>query len=192
LQARYWFAATLILIGVTAKAGSAQNRALILLAHGAYQMTAGNLNDQGDDLSAGWVGGGGLALQISSSLALRGSASVGRGVLHSVSPGLDGMALHRTVVSVDLQAGVPTTSGWTPYALAGAGFVHVNPQGESTEAFTSFAPHFAAGTVYVMDNRFLSLFWEIGGILYDFDALGYSSYQFDFELRAGLAYAIPF
>lgn len=182
---------TLILTGGMTRVAAAQGGALILLAHGAYQLPTSDLSRQGDDSRIGLVGGAGLALQITPNLALRGSASVGNGELRSASPELDGLTLHRTVVSFDLQAGIPITSGWTPYALAGAGFVRINPNSQSAGAFTSFSPHFAAGTVYVMDNRLLSLFWEVGGILYDFDALGLSSYQFDLELRAGVAYAIP-
>ena len=192
MNGRHWLAVTLLLIGGTTDSVLAQDRGIILLAHGAYRLPTSSLNEQGGDVSAHWSGGGGLALQLTPNLALRGSASIGGGTLRSSDPGLDGIALRRTVGLFDLQAGVPTTSGWNPYAIAGAGFVHTNPRATGAEVFTSFSPHFGAGTMYVMDNRFLSLFWELGGILYSFDALGLSSYQFDLELRAGIAYAIPF
>lgn len=192
MKGGHWLAVTLILISGSTDSGHAQNGALILLAHGAYRLPTSNLNEQGDAVGAHWVAGGGIAVQLTSSLALRGSASFGGGTLKSSDPGLNGADLPRTVISFDLQAGIPTTSGWTPYGLAGAGFVRTSPSSAGAQAFTSFAPHFGAGILYVMDNRFLSLFWEGGGTFYDFDALGLSSNQFDLELRTGISYAIPF
>ncbi len=192
MKGRHLLAVTVLLLSGTTDSVLAQNRAIVLLAHGAFRLPTSSLNDQGDDVSAHWAGGGGLGLQLAPNLALRGSASMGGGTLRSSDPRLEGISLRRAAVLFDLQVGVPTASGWNPYIIAGAGFVHTSPRATGAEVFTSFSPHFGAGTMYVMDNRFLSLFWEVGGILYGFDALGLSSYQFDLELRAGITYAIPF
>jgi opacity protein-like surface antigen len=191
LHIRQLAAATLMIAATAAATASAQGKALVLFAQGGRQIPITNLSEDGDEIRPGWTGGGGLALQLNSNVALRASASLVSSEYRGSTLTLDDPTMRRTFVSFDLQTGLPTTSGWAPYLFAGAGWVQIDPEDSAAQDFTKFAARFGAGTNYVFDNAFFVLFLEAGTYLYDFSELGFSSYQFDLQFLLGLAYAIP-
>ena len=190
IHRRFTAVLTFILVGATTPVSS-QERAVVMLAQGGYQIPFTNLSDQGDELRSGWMAGGGLGLQLSAHIALRGTALFGGSGYRGSGLSLTESGFHRTFVSLDLQTGLPTTAGWTPYAFAGGGLARINPGDDDLEGFTNFAARFGMGTNYVLENRFLSLLLEFGGVVYQFNAYGFSGYQFDMQILAGVAYAIP-
>jgi hypothetical protein len=182
----------LILAVVAATPASPQERAVVLLAQGGYQIPFSDLSDQGDELRSGWTFGGGLGLQLNAHFALRGTVLFGESDYRGSGLTSNEPGFHRAFVSFDLQTGLPSAGGWAPYAFAGAGMARIGPRDDSQEGFASFAARFGMGTNYVLENRFLTLLLEFGGLVYDFSAYGFSGYQFDMQILAGAAYAIPY
>ena len=132
-----------------------------------------------------------MGLQLNANVAIRSSATLTSSEYRGPSLALSDSTFRRQFVSFDVQTGLPTTSGWAPYMFAGAGWVRIDPRDPDTQHFSKFAAHFGAGTNYVFNNAFFALFAELGTYLYDFSELGFSSYQFDLQFLAGIAYAIP-
>lgn len=188
---RQWF--TTIVVLTTALTGpvAAQEKALILFVQGGRQIPITSLSDLGDELRPGWMGGGGLGLQLNPNVALRGSISLTGSEYRGPTLEPEDNTIRRRFISFDVQTGLPTTSGWAPYLYVGGGSVRIEPLDSSLEQFSKFAAHFGAGTNYVFDNAFFALFLEMGSYLYDFSELGFSSYQFELQFLAGIAYALP-
>jgi len=186
------FVVGLLLAGAATEPVEGQGRALLFLAYGGYQIPAASLSDQKDDLSPGWTAGGGLGLQLNANLALRSLVSLAESDYGG--PGLTPVepAFRRIFATLDLQVGLPTSSSWAPYVFAGAGWIRVSPADLTLQDFGNFVTRFGAGTNYVVDNTFLTVFAEVGNTLYRFNELGFNSYQYDVHISGGVAYALPF
>lgn len=187
-----WLAGALLCCIAPAGVVTAQEKAVVLIAQGGYQLPLSNLSGQGDEVQPGPAIGGGLGLQLTPHFAMRATALLGAGDYRGPLLDLSDPVFRRTVVALDFQTGLPTTSGWTPYVFAGAGVARIDPRDSAFATFSSFATQFGAGTHYVWENRFIALQLELRGVAYDFDAYGLSRYQFDLELLIGAAYAIPY
>jgi opacity protein-like surface antigen len=169
----------------------AQSGALVLFGYGGRGLPLSNLDEDGDHFRADWMVGGGLAVQLSTNLAVRGS-------LARIEHGWEGTGLElsdstfkRTLVSFDVQAGAPLASGFVPYVITGAGWIRVDPQDTSLEQATKFATRFGTGVNYVIDNSFLALMLEFDTWIYHLGGLGYDRVQYDIAIVAGLAIAVP-
>lgn len=188
----WWLAIAPALTVFPAHDAAGQTGALMLFAHGGRHTTISSLSESGDDLRAGFLGGGGLGIQLSTYVALRGAAafvdSDYRGQLLEPAS----LNFHRMFVSFDLQVGLPTQTGLAPYLFAGAGWVVVDPQDAALDSFRKVTGHFGTGFNYVIDNAFVALFGELGAYLFNFDQLGFDRHQFDLTISVGAAYAIPF
>jgi hypothetical protein len=187
-----WLAATLALTVFPARTASAQTGALVFFAHGGRHATIGSLSDNGDDLRAGFVGGGGLGLQLSTYVAFRSSVALVDSDYRGETLDADPAAFHRVLVGFDVQTGLPTQTGVAPYVFAGLGWITIDPQDADLGSFRKISYRFGTGFNYVVDNAFLTFFGELGAYLFNFDQLGFDRHQFDLTITAGIAYAIPF
>ncbi len=192
MNGRRCFVIGLLSISVAAEPLVGQGRALVLLTYGGYQIPAASLSDQNDELGPSWTVGGGLALQLNNNLALRSLASLVESDYEGSGLELVEQTFRRIFATLDLQVGLPTSSSWAPYVFAGAGWIRVSPADASLQDFGSFITRFGAGTNYVVDNTFLTVFAEVANILYRFNELGFNSYQYDVQISGGFAYAFPF
>jgi opacity protein-like surface antigen len=135
--------------------------------------------------------GGGLALQLSTNFALRGSFAMVENDWEGTGLELSDSTFKRTFVSFDLQAGAPLASGLVPYFIAGAGWVKIDPQDTGLAQSTKFAGRLGTGVNYVIDNSILALILELDTWLYHLGGLGYERIQYDLTIVAGLAIAVP-
>ena len=185
--------ATLVLLAaVVTQPSSAQSRALFIYGQGGRDLPLSNLSDTGDKLRAGWMTGAGVGLQLSTNLALRASFAKVENAYEGTELDIVDSTIVRTLVSFDLQAGVPTSIGFVPYFVAGAGWLNVDPDDISFEEFTKFAGRLGTGINYVFDNSFLVLFTELDTWFYHFDEYGFNRIQYDITIMGGIAVAIPF
>jgi len=169
----------------------AQSGALALFGYGGRDLPLSNLDEAGDPLRADWLAGGGLAVQLSTNFAFRGSFAIIENRWEGTGLEVSDSTFKRTFVSFDLQAGAPLASGFVPYFVAGAGWVKIDPRDTGLEHFTKFAGRFGTGVNYVIDNSFLALILEFDTWIYHFGKLGYNRIQYDIAIVAGLAIAVP-
>jgi hypothetical protein len=186
------FVVGLLLAGAATEPVVGQGRALVLLTYGGYQIPAASLSDQKDALGPAWTAGGGLGLQLNSNLVLRGLVSLAKSDYEGPGLILVEQGFRRIFATLDLQVGLPTSSSWAPYVFAGAGWIRVSPADMTLQDFGNLVTRFGAGTNYVIDNTFLTVFAEVGNTLYRFNELGFNSYQYDVQISGGIAYAFPF
>ncbi|KPJ92879.1 MAG: hypothetical protein AMS18_06420, partial [Gemmatimonas sp. SG8_17] len=167
-----WAALAGLTLGIFSPPLEAQSGALALFGYGGRDLPLSNLDEAGDHLRASWMVGGGLAVQLSTNFALRGSFAMVESDWEGTALELSDSTFKRTFVSFDLQAGAPLASGFVPYFIAGAGWVNVDPQDTGLAQFTKFAGRFGTGVNYVIDNSFLALILELDTWIYHFGELG--------------------
>jgi opacity protein-like surface antigen len=182
----------IVLAALAAEAASAQSRALFIYGQGGRDLPLSNLIDTGDKLRAGWMTGAGAGLQLGTNLAFRASLARVENEYEGTELNIVDSTFVRTLVSLDLQAGIPTSIGFVPYFIAGAGWIKVDPDDLSLEEFTKFSGRLGTGIHYVLDNSFLVLFAELDTWFYHFDEYGFNRIQYDITVIGGLAVAIPF
>ena len=181
-----------LLATLLAGATSAQSRALFIYGQGGRDLPLSNLNDTGDKLRAGWMTGAGAGFQLGTNLAFRASFAKVENEYEGTELDIVDSTFVRTLVSLDLQAGIPTAIGFVPYFIAGAGWIKVDPHDLSLEEFTKFAGRLGTGINYVFDNSFMVLFAELDTWFYHFDEYGFNRIQYDITVIGGIAVAIPF
>ena len=183
----------LVLLLVSAPASVwAQNNAIVLMGYGGRDLPLSNLNETGDHFRSDWVVGGGVGLQLNANFALRATYSTVQNGWEGTGIELSDSTFRRTFVAFDLQAGIPSASGFVPYFVVGGGWFHIQPKDPSLEEDRSFAGRFGAGVNYVFDNTFLAFFAEADTWVYYLNGLSYSRIQYDIMIVGGLAIAIPF
>ncbi|UCD24358.1 MAG: outer membrane beta-barrel protein [Gemmatimonadota bacterium] len=169
-----------------------QNNAIVLFGYGGRDLPLSNLNETGDHFGSDWVVGGGVGLQLNTNFAVRGTFSTVNSGWEGTSIELSDSTFRRSFVAFDLQAGVPTASGFVPYFVVGAGWFSIEPKDPDLEGDRSFAGRFGAGVNYVFDNTFMAFFLEGDTWIYYVDGLSYSRIQYDIMIVGGIAIAIPF
>ncbi len=187
-----WLPVLVLLASLATEGGSAQSRALFVYAQGGRDLPLSHLSDSGDKLRAGWMTGAGAGLQLSSNLAFRASFAKIENAYEGTELDIVDSTFVQTLVSFDLQAGIPTSIGFVPYFIAGAGWIQVNPDDVSLDEFTKFAGRLGTGINYVFDNSFLALFAELDTWFYHFDEYGFNRIQYDLTIIGGIVVAIPF
>ncbi|NIM49703.1 MAG: hypothetical protein GTN62_05605 [Gemmatimonadales bacterium] len=168
----------------------AQSRAVVLFGHGGRHFSVVNLAEGGDQFSSAFSFGGGLALQVGATAALRGSATYLKTNYAGSTLSLAEPGLARLYFGGDLQFGWPSEAGFVPYLFLGGGAVRTDPDDDSLESVTDLAGRFGAGF-----NRVAGLgafFVEVVGWIYRFNSYGFDRAQFDVGLQGGLAFALPF
>ncbi len=184
--------ALVFLVAVATEPGFAQSRALFVYGQAGRDLPLSNLNDDGDKLRAGWMTGAGVGLQLGTNVAIRASFAKVANDYEGTELDIADSTFVRTLVSFDLQAGIPTSLGFVPYFIAGAGWINVNPDDLALEEFSKFAGRLGTGINYVFDNSFLAMFAELDTWLYHFDEYGFNRIQYDITIMAGIVIAIPF
>ncbi|MFQ5703337.1 MAG: hypothetical protein ACE5HT_04870 [Gemmatimonadales bacterium] len=169
-----------------------QGRALIVFAQGGGNIPLNNLSKSGDDFEGSVAGGGGIGLQLGSHYAIRGTVSFVPSKYRGSTLAFSDKDFARTFIGADLQLGFPSFGGLAPYFFAGAGSVIIDPDEPGQDSFSKLAGRFGTGINYVFDNRFTTIFVELGTWVYRFDRLGFDKGQVDLTISAGLAYALPF
>lgn len=181
------------LFAVLARPVAAQERALVLFVQGGHHNPLSGLIEDGvDELRPGLSLGGGLALMLGPSVALRGYVSrvqsdyVGDALLVQDS------SVTRVFLGGDLLFGTALEIGIAPYVFGGVGGVRVDPGDPDLASFTRFQGRAGAGVNYVVENSRLTPFVEGSVWFYDFNGFGFDTSQTDFAIMLGMALTIPF
>jgi hypothetical protein len=165
-----------------------QDQALVVAVHAGRHTPVIELSDAGDDLVAAFSFGGGLALQLNPNVALRGGVTYHRTRYRGSTVSLSDSSATQIVAMADLQIGWPGTSALVPYVYVGAGAVMTDVSDPAYDVSARFGGHAGLGV-----NRVGGLgawFLEVGGLVYDFKAIGLQRMQFDVEARLGFALAL--
>jgi opacity protein-like surface antigen len=149
---------------------------------------------------SGYNFGGGLGIQLSRSVALRGvytfSRSEGRSGTFSPISNND---FDRHYYGADLQLRAMNDSGFTPYIFGGGGAVTVRPDSGavitsplgvrfSNNSWTKPAARFGLGFEYQIPDTGFGLFAEGSGWAYEWDRYGFDETQVDATWGGGLTY----
>jgi hypothetical protein len=172
-----------------------QQRNIIFFANGGGASPVTDLNDAGTaSLKTGWTAGGGVGVQINPYVALRGTFDFTRTEGEGTAAGTLGSAnLNHYFYGGDVQLRYPTTSGFAPYVLLGAGAVTIdNADNAAFESFTKFAGKGGLGVEYTFAQNNVGLFAQATSYLYDYDRNGFDKTQADLLWTAGLSYRLPF
>jgi hypothetical protein len=167
---------------------SAQGQALVLSVHGGRHTPLVNLTDTGDDMVSGFSFGGGVALQLNRSVALRGMLTYHRTRYRGTPVALADSGAAQYVAAADVQVGWPGTSAFVPYIYVGGGAVATDWDDPAEDGSTRLAGRFGVGL-----NRVGGLgawFLEVGGLIYEFNDIGLKRIQFELEARLGFALAL--
>jgi len=93
----------------------------------------------------------------------------------------------------DVQLRYPTTSGFAPYLLVGAGAVTIdNADNGALASFTKFAGKGGLGVEYVPPGSKVGFFAQGSSYLYNYDRDGFDKTQVDLLWTGGLSYRLPF
>jgi hypothetical protein len=166
----------------------AQSGALVVFGYGGRHTPLVDLSTAGDDFTAAFSYGGGLALQLSQRSAIRASVTRFRTRYRGTAATPADSSATRYAIAADLQIGWPTTSALVPYVFVGGGGIITDLDDPALPKATDAMGRFGVGM-----NRVSGLgawFLEFAGILYKYDGLGFDRFQFDVEGRLGFAVAI--
>jgi opacity protein-like surface antigen len=166
---------------------------VIVFANGGGNSPLTNLNETGTaDLKTGWTVGGGAGVQVNQYLAVRGVFDFARDKGSAGSTAFAGQRFNHYFYGGDVQLRYPTTSGFAPYLLAGAGAVTIDNKDDPTSnKTTKFAGKGGVGVEYVFPNNGFGLFAQGASYVYKFDRNGFNKTQFDVLWTAGLSYRFP-
>jgi hypothetical protein len=186
---------SLLAPAVLSAQSTSQQRNIIFFANGGGASPVTDLNDAGTaSLKTGWTAGGGVGVQINPYVALRGTFDFTRTEGEGTAAGPLGSAnLSHYFYGGDVQLRYPTTSGFAPYVLLGAGAVTIdNADNAAFESFTKFAGKGGLGVEYTFAQNNVGLFAQATSYLYDYDRNGFDKTQADLLWTAGLSYRLPF
>ena len=163
---------------------------LILFANGGGNSPITNLNESGSaDLKTGWTLGGGAGVQLNQYLAVRGVFDFARDKGSAGSTAFAGQRFNHYFYGGDVQLRYPTTGGFAPYLLAGAGAVTIDNKDDATpNKTTKFAGKGGLGVEYVFPGNGFGLFAQGASYVYKFDRGGFNKTQFDVLWTGGLSY----
>jgi len=167
---------------------------VIVFANGGGNSPLTNLNQTGTaDLKTGWALGGGAGVQVNQYLAVRGVFDFARSEGSTNSTVFAGQRLNHYFYGGDVQLRYPTSGGFAPYLLAGAGAVTIDNKDDLTSNTTTrFAGKGGVGVEYSFPRNGLGLFAQGASYVYKFDRDGFDKTQFDVLWTAGLSYRFPF
>jgi len=149
-----------------------------------------NLNDFGtDDLKTGWTLGGGVGVQLSQYLAVRGVFDFTRNRADATSIAFPGQRFNHYFYGADAQVRYPTGSGFAPYVLAGVGAVTIdNKDDPAFDTFTKLAGKGGIGVEYSFGRHGAGVFAQGVSYFYKFDRGPFDQTQFDVVWALGLSY----
>jgi opacity protein-like surface antigen len=188
-----WGAAAMALGVMLAQPVEGQQEAVAITVRGGGFNALTSLNEPGtaDFKQVGYNVGGGVGVDLSRYLGLRGDFAFARNELE-LNEASTGANLSRYFYDAALQVRYPAASGWTPYAFVGGGAVTLDPEG-SDNATTKPAGTVGLGLGYAIPGTNLGIGIEGKGWLYEFSELngGLSAFdktQFEITWSAGLSY----
>ena len=175
----------------------AQERAVTFSVRtGGFQALT-ELNNAGtaDFKKVGFNVGGGVGVQLTQYLAVRGDFTFAENELRS-NDVFRGDELRRYFYDAALQLQYRSTAGLTPYAFAGVGGVTLDQTGSSAENKTKFASTFGLGLNYELPETGIGFFIEGKGWVYTLNKVGgalsaYDKSQVELGWTGGLSYRIP-
>lgn len=181
--------ATLVCVGVATPL-TAQTHALVVFGQAGRYAGMANLSGSGDDFAPAFSLGGGLALQVGPTAAIRASFTRVATRFRGTATGFADSSAARTYLGLDFEAGWPGTSNVVPYVLFGGGAAHTRPAETGAAGATQPAAHVGAG--FNVIGGPLVFYAEASGWAYKFAGYGYSRLQVDLFVQVGTAIAIPF
>jgi hypothetical protein len=189
--------ATAITAGLPASA-AAQDRAVTFSVRGGGFNGLTDLADGGaaDFKTVGYSVGGGLGVELTRYVALRGDFTFARNELRL--DGADsGDELNRYFYELAVQLQYPTEMGLTPYVFAGGGGITVSEAGASGDSDTNGAGTFGLGVGYTIPQTGFGLFIEGRSWLFGADGLNslmepYDRNQYELAWTGGFSYRLPF
>ncbi|MGH7562399.1 MAG: outer membrane beta-barrel protein [Gemmatimonadales bacterium] len=167
---------------------------LVFFANGGGNSPVTDLNDAGTaSFKTGWTAGGGVGLQINRYVAVRGVFDFSRTEGQGAAAGsLLGQKLDHYFYGGDVQLRYPTSSGFAPYLLLGAGAVTIdNSDLDTFERFTKFAGKGGVGVEYVLPRSSVGFFLQGTSYLFGYDRGGFDKTQADILWTGGLSYRLP-
>jgi opacity protein-like surface antigen len=167
-----------------------ENRpAVVLFANGGGYSPLTDLNSTGNaSLRTDWGLGGGAGVQLNRYVAVRGVFDYAQTRGQDGSIAFSSDKLRHYFYGGDVQLRYPTTSGFAPYLLAGAGAVTIDSDNPSFGRFTKLAGKGGVGVEYQLPENGLGLFAQGSSYIYKFDRSGFDKTQWDLLWTAGLSY----
>ena len=165
---------------------------LIIFAQGGGYSPVTDLNSAGTvDEKTGWTVGGGVGVRFNRYIAVRGALDFASSDVRGSGAGtLDGNKLDRLFYRGEAQLSYPTSSGFAPYLLLGAGAVTVMPDDNSgLDNVTKFAGTGGLGVSYILPSGF-EVFVQGNTHIYKIDDFGFDKTQADILWTGGLTYRI--
>lgn len=192
------FGVAAVLAVFAAPATAQQERAVSIFARSGGFNALTDLDEAGtaDFKKTGFNVGGGVAVDLSRYVALRGDFTFARNELRAA--GVDtGSELNRYFYDAAVQVQYPTQSGLRPYAFAGAGGVTFDEANAEDETQTELAGTVGLGVNYTIPGTGLGVFVEGQSWLFDAEdlegALAASDRaQYELAWTGGLSYRLPY
>ncbi len=177
-----------------AQTGASSYHGVRLFARGGGYNALTNLNEAGtsDFKKLGYSLGGGVGVQASRYLTLRGDFNFGRNELRT-NKIATGVKTNRFFYDAAVQLQYPTASGIERYVFAGGGAVTVHEVGTSGENKTRGAGTFGLGLNYQIPGSPLGIFAEGKSWLYKLRDMngslaGFDKTQLDLSWSGGISY----
>lgn len=175
-----------------------QDRAVSIFARSGGFNALTDVDEAGtaDFKKTGFNVGGGVAVDLSRHVALRGDFTFARNELRA--GGVDtGSELDRYFYDAALQLQYPTAAGLTPYAFAGAGGVTLQEADAEDESQTELAGTFGLGVNYTIPGTGFGIFVEGQSWLFDGEDLegalaAYDRTQYELAWTGGISYRLPY
>ncbi len=168
---------------------------VVLFANGGGASSVTDLNDAGTaSLKTGWTAGGGVGVQLNPYVAIRGTFDFTQAEGEGTATGaFNGQNLNRYFYGGDVQLRYPTTSGFAPYLLLGAGAVTIdNADDAAFASFTKFAGKGGIGVEYRLPRSNFGLYAQGTSYIYGYDRSGFDKTQVDLLWTGGLSYRLPY
>ena len=184
-----------LLVPAAVSAQSAPDRpSVVFFANGGGSSALTDFDDAGtSSLKTGWTAGGGIGWQFNRYVAVRGTFDFARAEGDGSANAFNGQQFNRYFYGGDVQLRYPTTSGFAPYLLLGAGAVTMdNADNASFDSFTKFAGKGGLGVEYALPRSNVGLFAQATSYIYQFDRNGFDKTQADLLWTAGLSYRLPY
>lgn len=149
-----------------------------------------------DFKTVGYSVGGGVGVELSRYVALRGDFTFARNELR-LDGAETGDELNRYFYEVAVQLQYPTEVGLTPYVFAGGGGITVSEAGASGDSDTNGAGTLGLGVEYTIPETGFGLFVEGRSWLFGADGLNslmepYDGNQYELAWTGGFSYRLPF
>jgi len=181
-----WLIACLVTVALPAPA--AAQSAIVPFVFGAHYTSLSTLSDEGDEIAPRFAWGGGVALQLTESFAVRASGTLVKTQYRGDALAVSDSTVSRIYAFGDMQVGWPGTKSLVPYLFVGIGGVRSDFEDQNVETNTYFAVRAGGGVNYLSGVGAFFLETLVTG--YRWTAAPFSSTQFDWSIHFGYAVAI--